>query len=93
MVCHPSRGSIGLTAPSIPPDLPELALNRWCDEMGTTLSNEPTYTFTFNRDSTIVAHYEPSGPTVNYHVNDDIPEDGIAAGNDQNDGRSPQRPM
>jgi hypothetical protein len=84
---------VSLVAPLVPENVPEMVFERWCDEVGNTLTDEATYTFTFDHDTTVVAHYESSGQTVNYYVNDDTPEDGVAAGNDQNNGSSPQQPM
>lgn len=87
------EASVSLTAPLVPQEAPELAFRHWSDELGTVLTDDLTYMFTCNRHATVVAQYGPSGLADNYYVNDDIPEDGIAAGDDRNDGRSPQQPM
>ena len=81
-----------LTAPLIPEDMSEWEFTRWSDEAGNTLSDTQDCTFTFTNDMTIVAEYsEPI--KQQYYVNDELPENGIAAGDDNNDGDKPLQPM
>ena len=60
----------------------------WSDEGGRSLSHERTYEFTFEGDTTVIARYVQP----HYYVNDEIPEQDFAAGDDLNDGLSPQTP-
>jgi hypothetical protein len=64
---------------------------RWSDGAGNTLSESAEYTFTFTDDATVIAEY--GYPTATYYVNDETPEDGVAAGNDMNNGLTPGAPV
>ena len=84
--------TVNMTAPLIPEGMSEWEFTRWSDEAGNTLSDTQDYTFTFINDMTIVAEYiEPI--KLQYYVNDELPENGISAGDDNNDGDKPQQPM
>jgi autotransporter-associated beta strand protein/predicted outer membrane repeat protein len=65
---------------------------RWRDAAGNTLTQQMTLNLTFVADTTVVAEYQASGAPCDYYVNDEIEEGGIAAGDDENDGRTPQTP-
>lgn len=85
--------TVSLSTPPTTEGVPELAFAHWSDPDGTTLTDTPEYTFTFAHDTTVTAEYAYPVKFANYYVNDDIPENGVAAGDDKNDGLSPQRPM
>ena len=88
----PKGTSVSVDAPWNAEDVPELTFVRWKDEGGNTLIDMPDYTFDVTSDTTIVAEYgEPA--VRHYYVNDETAENGIAPGDDRNDGRSPERPM
>jgi len=88
----PKGTTVSVEAPWGPDDMPELAFKRWKDESGNTLSDMPGCTFSLSNDMTIVVEYsEPVGRFL--YVNDTIPENGVAAGDDSNDGLTPDRPM
>ncbi|MHC4351248.1 MAG: C25 family cysteine peptidase [Planctomycetota bacterium] len=91
----PNGATVSLSAPAVPGSEPDFAFERWMEPAaGTTLANTPKCTFIFTQDTTVTAEYVHQGRfTRHYYVNDEIPESDIAAGNDQNDGLSPQRPM
>jgi predicted outer membrane repeat protein len=84
-------GPVELTTPQ---EVGDLTFARWTDGAGTALSQERACRFTFTGDTTVVAEYEYAHPISQYYyVNDEIPEIGIAAGDDANDGLTPQAPM
>ncbi|NQT88757.1 right-handed parallel beta-helix repeat-containing protein, partial [bacterium] len=83
--------TVQLTAPA---EAPNLTFARWADADGNTLSTEPELTFPFTTDATVVAEYDtPSVIAAHYYVNDDEEEDGVAVGDDANDGLTPATPM
>ena len=82
----------GATVTLTAPDMPPLDFIRWYDADGNTLCNQQEYTFTFVSDKTIVAQYEYAGPVVEYYVNDEIAENGVAVGSDHKDGLTAQTP-
>jgi hypothetical protein len=61
----------------------------WTDLLGSVLSTEYSYSFTFEKEQTLIAHY---GRIAQYFVNDETPEEGFAPGDDSYDGLSPQTP-
>jgi hypothetical protein len=81
---------VALTAPTT---AGKLSFSRWVDGSGGLLASQPTYTFTFIGDCTVTAVYEHVGPIDHYYVNDETPDNGVAAGDDANDGLTPQTPM
>jgi hypothetical protein len=88
----PKGMKVSLSAPWISEDKPELIFARWRNEGGSTLTDIPDYTFIVSHDMTILAEY--GEPIIRYYyVNDDIPENGFASGNDNNDGFSMGQPM
>ena len=90
----PKGSAISLSAPATTGSDSEWAFTRWQGLAGTTSVNVPDCAFTFTRNATAVAEYVHKGSFVaHYYVNDDTPENDVSAGDDQNDGLSPQRPM
>ncbi|MBN1359708.1 MAG: right-handed parallel beta-helix repeat-containing protein [Sedimentisphaerales bacterium] len=88
----PEGTTVSLTAPWVSPEKPELTFVRWTDEQGHTLKDLPDYVFSVSNDITVIAEY--GAPVVrHYYINDETPEDDFACGDDNNDGRSPDRPM
>ncbi len=91
----PRGAAISLSAPLVTGSEPELAFACWREPAtGATLTKTPEYTSIFTHDTTAIAEYVyPGSFTGHYYVNDETSENDAAAGNDQNDGLSPQRPM
>ena len=73
------------------PDVNGLEFVRWSDGSRNTLSEEQEYEFEFTDDMTVVAEY--GFPTGIFYVNDETPDDDFSAGDDENDGLTPQKPM
>jgi len=87
----PQGTMVGLVAPWVSESMPELVFVRWTDGHGNTLTGSPDCTLAVSSDMTIVAEY--SEPVVRHcYVNDEVPENGIASGDDSNDGCSAERP-
>jgi hypothetical protein len=73
---------------SAPPvDAKGLPFLFWTDLFGNILSTERTYSFTFEKKTTLITHF---GQVTHYYVNDEIAEEGFASGDNLNDGLSPQ---
>ena len=82
---------VTLRAPEVAVTPVEMPFVRWSDGAGNTLSESTELTFTFTDDATVIAEY--GYPTATYYVNDELPEDGVAAGSDENDGLTPNKPV
>ena len=83
---------VALTAPSV--DLWNFL--GWRDANGNLLTHETTLAFPYNTagaDTLVIGEYAPTGDPRDYYANDDVPEPGFAAGDDRNDGLSPQTPV
>ncbi|HUW33497.1 MAG TPA: right-handed parallel beta-helix repeat-containing protein [Planctomycetota bacterium] len=65
--------------------------DRWEDATGAVLSRTGRLTVCMDSDKTVVAVYQPG--VTEFYVNDQVAEDGIGAGSDDNPGTSPEFPM
>jgi len=88
----PHGTTVSLSAPWVPQERSDLVFARWKEVGGSTLADVPDCTFPVSRDMSITAEYEEP-TTRQYYINDETAENGIAPGDDDNDGRSPDRPM
>lgn len=70
-----------------------LQFSGWFDANGLLLSDINEYEFEFDHDTTLTALYDYPGEGVDYYINDALAENGIAPGNNDNDGLSPDTPM
>jgi hypothetical protein len=66
---------------------------RWTDANGNTLTYRMTFSFIAAGNKTVVAEYQPVGAPRDYYVNDEMAEDGFAAGDDNNDGLASATPV
>jgi len=81
--------TVTLTAPS----LGDQNFVGWQDAHGALLCRQLTYSFPLGGDGLVVAAYEAPGGPRDYYVNDELGEEGFAAGDDDNDGQTPQTPL
>ncbi len=71
----------------------DLTFIRWIADDGSTFSSDSELNQSFGVNITLTATYEYHGDIAGFFVNDEIAEDGMAAGNDSQDGRSSTTPM
>lgn len=72
--------------PHWPTKKDKLRFSGWLDANGMLLSDSNDYEFVFDHDTTITALYDYPGEGITYYINDEIDEDGIAVGDDDNNG-------
>ena len=70
-----------------------LQFSGWLDANGILISDSNEYEFVFDHDTTITALYNYPGEGMKYYINDAIADNGIAPGNNDNDGLLPDTPM
>ena len=75
------------------PPAPMTNFVRWKDAAGNTLTHCTDLAFVAVADQTVIAEYKSGIKPRDYYVNDEAPEDGFAAGNDDNDGLSAASPV
>lgn len=80
---------ISLTAPS----RSGYSFVRWADANGNTITSNTVLNVVCQGNRTVTAEYAAVSKYRHYYVNDDIAEDGFAAGDNDNDGLTPLRPL
>lgn len=96
---HPNRTNytftviIGNTVTLEATQIDELTFVGWKNKDGILLCADRIYSFDFFVDTELTIEYAYLGPEIVYYVNDDTPENGIAPGDDDNNGLTPQTPM
>lgn len=81
---------IRLTAPR---ELDDFVFAGWMAEDGTVVSRDPELIQFYDTHTTLTATYEYRGDFLDLYINDDIPDNGVAAGDDDQDGCTPATPM
>jgi predicted outer membrane repeat protein len=76
-----------------PENVEEFQFAGWMDANGVLLSDSNEFQFTFDHNMSTTAKYNYTGDIRTYYINDDISENGISHGNDDNDGLSTDTPM
>jgi hypothetical protein len=71
----------------------DLVFMGWTTPDGAMIGRDCLLDRSFDADTVLIAPYEYHGDFFGFYVNDDIPENGMPAGDDSQDGRSPETPM
>lgn len=82
--------SIHLTAPQ---ESNDFVFAGWIAENGTLVSRNNELIQSYDTRTTLTAAYEYHGDFLDFYVNDDIPDNGVAAGDNNQDGCTPVTPM
>ena len=82
--------AVRLTAPE---KLNDFVFVGWITEDGITVTQDCHLNRSFDTRTTLTATYEYRGDFLDFYVNDDIPDNGVAAGDNNQDGCSPTTPM
>lgn len=73
--------------------IPGLSFLGWKGEGGQVLETNTSLRLPFQAPMTVCACYTSTSPRTAYYVNDEVPDGGVAFGDDENDGTAPGAPM
>lgn len=91
LICSAVRNSIFEII--VPQNIDGLDFAGWIDTNDELISKSNELQFKFDHNMTILAQYDRPGEGMIYYINDQNSENGIAPGNNDNDGLSPDSPM